>query len=52
MAVRPPKPPSRSSREERLDFVAGSLELLRNPSSWLLALVWSVPQVMAYLLNN
>ena len=42
---KPPRPPSRSSREERLDFVKGSLELLRNPSSWLIAIVWSVPQV-------
>ena len=42
---KPPKPPSPSSREERLDFVKGSLELVRNPSSWLLAIVWSVPQV-------
>ena len=41
----PPKPPSRSSRQERLDFMKGSLELLRNPSSWLIAIVWSVPQV-------
>ena len=41
---KPPKPPSRSSREERLDFVKGSLEILRNPSSWMLAIVWSIPQ--------
>jgi len=42
----PPKPPSRSSRQERLDFMKGSLELLRNPSSWLIAIVWSVPQAI------
>ena len=42
---KPPKPPSPSSREERLDFVKGTLELVRNPSSWLLAIVWSIPQV-------
>ena len=42
---KPPKPPSPSSREERLDFVKGTLELIQNPSSWLLALVWSIPQV-------
>ena len=41
----PPKPPSRSSRQERLDFMKGSLELLRNPNSWLIAIVWSIPQV-------
>ena len=41
----PPKPPSRSSGQERLDFIKGSLELLRNPSSWLIAIVWSIPQV-------
>ena len=43
---KPPKPPSRSSREERLDFVVGAMVLLRNPSSWLLAIVWSVPQAI------
>ena len=41
----PPKPPSRSSSHERLDFMKGSLELLRNPNSWLIAIVWSIPQV-------
>ena len=41
----PPKPPSRSSSQERLDFMKGSLELLRNPNSWLIAIVWSIPQV-------
>ena len=43
---KPPTPPSRSSREERLDFVQGALELVRNPSSWLLATVWSIPQAI------
>ena len=43
---KPLLPPSRSSREERLDFVSGSLELVRNPSSWLLAIVWSIPQAI------
>ena len=42
---KPPKPPSRSSREERLDFLKGTIELVKNPSSWLLAIVWSIPQV-------
>ena len=41
----PPRPPSRSSTHERLDFMKGSLELLRNPNSWLIAIVWSIPQV-------
>ena len=49
---KPPKPPSPSSREERLDFVKGTLELVRNPSSWLLALVWSIPQVNRIELNQ
>jgi len=43
---KPPKPPSRSSREERLDFLKGTIELVKNPSSWLLAIVWSIPQAL------
>jgi len=43
---KPPKPPSRSSSEARLDFMAGAKQLLTNPASWLLAIVWSVPQAV------
>jgi len=43
---RPPKPPSRSSSEARLDFLLGCKQLLSNPASWLLAVVWSVPQAV------
>lgn len=43
---KPPKPPSRSSSEERLDFVKGAKQLLKNPSSWLIAIVWSIPQAI------
>lgn len=43
---KPPKPPSRSSSEERLDFVSGCKQLLCNPASWLLAIVWSIPQAI------
>ena len=38
---KPPRPPSRSSRQERLDFIQGALSLLTNPSSWVIAIVWS-----------
>ena len=48
----PPRPPSRSSTHERLDFAKGSLELLRNPNSWLIAIVWSIPQVGTRFLNS
>jgi len=43
---KPPKPPSRSSSEERLDFVIGAKQLVRNPASWLIAIVWSIPQAI------
>jgi len=43
---KPPKPPSRSSSEERLDFLHGAKQLLRNPASWLIAIVWSIPQAI------
>jgi len=43
---RPPKPPSRSSSEERLDFIFGAKQLLKNPASWLIAIVWSIPQAI------
>eukprot|EP00092_Neocalanus_flemingeri_P023173 GFUD01025128.1.p1 GENE.GFUD01025128.1~~GFUD01025128.1.p1 ORF type:complete len:519 (+),score=111.99 GFUD01025128.1:163-1719(+) len=43
---KPSKPPSRSSTEQRLDFVAGCKQLLKNPASWLIAIVWSIPQAI------
>lgn len=43
---KPPKPPSRSSSEERLDFVQGCFQLINNPASWLIAIVWSIPQAI------
>jgi len=43
---KPPKPPSRSSRQERLDFIQGAVSLLTNSSSWVIAIVWSVPQAI------
>jgi len=43
---KPPHPPSHSATEARLDFRSGCMELVRNPASWLLALVWSIPQAV------
>jgi len=41
---KPPSPPSRSSREARMDFWPGAMQLVKNPNSWGLAIVWAVPQ--------
>merc|ERR1719228_2432987 len=43
---KPPSPPSRSSQETRLDFWAGTMELLKNPNSWGIAIVWAIPQAV------
>jgi len=43
---KPPSPPSRSSQETRLDFWAGTMELLNNPNSWGIAVVWAIPQAV------
>merc|ERR1719158_529437 len=42
--TKPPSPPSRSSREARMDFWPGAMQLVKNPNSWGLAIVWAVPQ--------
>lgn len=43
---KPPSPPSRSAEEARLDFWPGAKQLLRNPNSWGIAIVWAVPQAV------
>jgi len=43
---KPPTAPSRSSQEPRLDFATGVKQLVSNPNSWALAVVWAVPQAV------
>jgi len=43
---KPPSPPSLSAQEDRLDFWSGSTELLKNPNSWGIAIVWAIPQAV------
>ena len=40
----PPTPPSISSTQERSSFLVGCKQIVTNPSAWVIALVWSVPQ--------
>jgi len=43
---KPPSPPSKSSQEARMDFWPGAIELVSNPNSWGLAVVWAIPQAV------
>ena len=43
-----------SIQEARLPFLPGAIQLLRNPNSWAIALVWAIPQVLGgfFFQNN
>jgi len=43
---KPPQPPSKSSTEERLSFLSGIMEMIRSPSAWMIAIIWSIPQAI------
>lgn len=43
---KPPTPPSNSAKEARLPFLPGAIQLLKNPNSWAIALVWAIPQAV------
>ena len=33
-------------QEARLPFLPGAIQLLKNPNSWAIAIVWAIPQVI------
>jgi len=43
---KPPTPPSNSAKEARLPFLPGAIQLLKNPNSWAIAIVWAIPQAV------